>query len=323
MPEQPLVSIIIPTYNRAHLIGETLDSVLAQTYQNWECLVVDDGSTDGTNQLMDSYCAKDARFQYHHRPVDRLAGGNAARNYGFEVSKGSYVQWFDSDDLMKKNCLKERLDMFKQDVKFVISGGAYLIENKEKDSFNIEIKDNLYKDYVLWKTSIFTPSLLFEKEFLLGFSRLFNESVLKGQESEFFSTIFYEKLNVKYAIINKVHFLYRRHLQTKSTKNLTYNKKYSKSIAFNHFSNLERGIILEDIKFIKYFYKKCLKLYFYALQNNDNEVAECVLDRFEFFLKAKNKVLFLKIKCLKNIILLNNKLAYKLFNHLKYHTIKL
>lgn len=84
--QNPLVSIIIPTFNRAHLIGETLDSVLAQTYPNWECIVVDDGSTDNTDEVMAEYMARDARFQYHHRPEDRLPGGNAARNYGVEFS---------------------------------------------------------------------------------------------------------------------------------------------------------------------------------------------------------------------------------------------
>lgn len=86
--EQPLVSIIIPTYNRAHLIGETLDSVLAQIYTNWECIVVDDGSTDSTAELLAFYVEKDSRFQYHHRPKDRLKGANACRNYGFELSRG-------------------------------------------------------------------------------------------------------------------------------------------------------------------------------------------------------------------------------------------
>lgn len=108
----PLVSIIIPTLNRAHLIGETLESVLAQTYQHWECIVVDDGSTDGTDKVLAHYMAKDPRFQYHHRPKDRLAGGNAARNYGLEVSKGEYIQWFDSDDLMLPTKLECQLGYF-------------------------------------------------------------------------------------------------------------------------------------------------------------------------------------------------------------------
>lgn len=53
--KEPLVSIIIPTFNRAHLIGETLDSIIAQTYTHWECIVVDDGSTDNTEEIMNSY----------------------------------------------------------------------------------------------------------------------------------------------------------------------------------------------------------------------------------------------------------------------------
>jgi glycosyltransferase involved in cell wall biosynthesis len=89
---QPLVSIIIPTYNRAHLIGETLDSVLAQTYQNWECIIVDDDSTDKTDEVVGAYVEKDSRFKYYHRPDEHLPGGNGARNYGFKMSTGEYVQ---------------------------------------------------------------------------------------------------------------------------------------------------------------------------------------------------------------------------------------
>ena len=66
--KQALISIIIPTFNRAHLIGETLDSVLAQTYPNWECIIVDDGSTDTTDEVVGEYVKKDSRFLYHHRP---------------------------------------------------------------------------------------------------------------------------------------------------------------------------------------------------------------------------------------------------------------
>ncbi|HEX9600942.1 MAG TPA: glycosyltransferase family 2 protein, partial [Mariniflexile sp.] len=65
---RPLVSIIIPTYNRGHLIGETLESVLCQTYDNWECLVIDDGSTDNTDALVQGYLNKDNRIKFYHRP---------------------------------------------------------------------------------------------------------------------------------------------------------------------------------------------------------------------------------------------------------------
>ena len=72
MTNNPLVSIIIPTYNRAHLIGETLDSVLAQTYQNWECIIVDDGSSDNTDDVVNDYVKKDPRFKYYYRPDEHL-----------------------------------------------------------------------------------------------------------------------------------------------------------------------------------------------------------------------------------------------------------
>src|SRR5690554_5283951 len=167
--QNPLVSIIIPTYNRAHLIGETLDSVLAQTYQNWECIVVDDGSTDNTDEVMAAYMAKDSRFQYHHRPKDRLPEGNAARNYGFEVSKGEYIQWFDSDDLMLPEFINEKIKLFTNDLRFVICSGYYVNQDLSKQkSIDLKLQTFLFKDYILWNINILTPSVLFRKSFLEG-----------------------------------------------------------------------------------------------------------------------------------------------------------
>ena len=82
-----LISIIIPTYNRAHLINDTLNSIIAQTYTNWECIVVDDASTDNTASILEGYINKDSLFQYNIRPNIKPKGANACRNFGFEISK--------------------------------------------------------------------------------------------------------------------------------------------------------------------------------------------------------------------------------------------
>ena len=120
-----LISIIIPTYNRAHLIGETLDSIVAQTYSNWECIVVDDGSTDTTAEVMREYVKKDSRFQYHQRPENKLKGPNSCRNYGFELSKGEYIKWFDSDDVMLPTLLEKQILSFVDNVEMSVCKLSY------------------------------------------------------------------------------------------------------------------------------------------------------------------------------------------------------
>ena len=105
-----MLSIIIPNYNRASLIGETLDSIIAQTYIHWECLVVDDGSSDTSEAVVRTYCEKDKRIQFYRRPSLKQKGANACRNYGLELSKGKYINWFDSDDIMNKDKLKLQVE---------------------------------------------------------------------------------------------------------------------------------------------------------------------------------------------------------------------
>lgn len=107
--QNPLVSIIIPTYNRAHLIGETLDSVLEQTYTNWECIVVDDGSTDDTLAIIQKYIEKDRRFSFFFRPETKPKGASSSRNYGLFQSKGELIIFLDSDDWLLPICLTQRV----------------------------------------------------------------------------------------------------------------------------------------------------------------------------------------------------------------------
>lgn len=105
-----MVSIIIPTYNRAGILEETLQSVQNQTSSQWECLVIDDGSTDETAKVMESWKNKDARFTYLERPENRLKGPSSCRNIGAEHAKGDYLLFLDSDDLLVPTCIANRLE---------------------------------------------------------------------------------------------------------------------------------------------------------------------------------------------------------------------
>jgi glycosyltransferase involved in cell wall biosynthesis len=96
-------SIIIPTYNRANLITETVDSVLAQTYPDFEVIIVDDGSTDNTEQIIkEKYISEQKLIYFKKKNEER----GAARNFGLKQAKGVYALFFDSDDFMKPNYLE-------------------------------------------------------------------------------------------------------------------------------------------------------------------------------------------------------------------------
>ena len=88
------VSIIIPCYNQAEFLEETLGSVLKQTHTNWECLIVNDGSTDVTEKIAQQFISKDQRFKYFFK---ENGGLSSARNYGLDQSTGNYIQFLDSD----------------------------------------------------------------------------------------------------------------------------------------------------------------------------------------------------------------------------------
>ena len=109
-----LISIIIPTFNSSKHIKATLDSVLAQTYDHWECILVDDGSIDLTETIVANYKEKDIRFHLYKRPEDLPKGPSSARNYGVTKANGDYLIFLDADDLLATTCLENRVAQFQQ-----------------------------------------------------------------------------------------------------------------------------------------------------------------------------------------------------------------
>ncbi|WP_190300477.1 glycosyltransferase family A protein [Rufibacter hautae] len=104
-----LVSIIIPNFNRAKIISETLDSIYNQTYSNWEAIIVDDESNDLSQNVVESFVEKDKRFFFIKRSRSPK-GAPTCRNIGIEHAKGKYIIFLDSDDLLAPYCLEQRVD---------------------------------------------------------------------------------------------------------------------------------------------------------------------------------------------------------------------
>ena len=235
---RPLVSIIIPTYNRAHFIGETLDSVIAQTYQNWECIVVDDGSNDYTDELLEFYSKKETRIQYHHRPRYKPKGANACRNYGFFLSKGLYINWFDSDDVMDNDKIRFKVNSFSDDLDFVISNSLNFVENKNLSrpyplNYNLAISP---ENYISQKIGWITNDVMLRRS---SIAIEFNEALKSGQEYNFFCRYLYK--TTKGVFLKKDLSIRRIHINS-----------IQSSLGEDSFSDLEylynEMVLLDDLK---------------------------------------------------------------------------
>ena len=139
MAEKALVSVIIPCFNYAHLIGDTINSIKKQTHENWECIIIDDGSTDHTKDIIQELANDDARIKYVYQ---KNSGPTVARNLGISLSKGNFIQFLDSDDLLEPLKLERQLSIFsdKPYADIVYGNTVYFRHTDENDLYsNLEL----------------------------------------------------------------------------------------------------------------------------------------------------------------------------------------
>jgi glycosyltransferase involved in cell wall biosynthesis len=116
--QNAIVSVVITCYNQEKFISEAIESVLSQTYLSWQCLLVDDGSTDGSSVICQQYAAKDKRIEYIYQSNQ---GVSAARNKGFLHSKGKYIQFLDGDDFLRPEKLKVQVQFMQENAAVAVT----------------------------------------------------------------------------------------------------------------------------------------------------------------------------------------------------------
>lgn len=215
----PIFSIIVPVYNTAPYLRQCLDSILAQTFEDWECILVDDGSTDGSGAICDEYDRLDERFQVVH-----IANGGVskARNLGIERATGKWIAFVDSDDTLLPSCFQHLMSRVNDDTEIVIAGyggerGTHIINE------DIFLEGNLMRRYFIEK-KIYSQSGPCQKLFCTGVIKKnniqFPMDIHMGEDMIFF--IRYMNHVNSAELVTSDEYLVRSHEDSLSTKYYSY-----------------------------------------------------------------------------------------------------
>jgi len=284
MNDSFLVSIIIPVYNREIFLQETIESVINQTYKKWELLLVDDGSSDSSISIANTAAQKDIRIVSVSRPNTQLGGGNSARNYGFQKSKGDLINWFDSDDLMHPEFIEKKVEEFIDhqdlDVVFTKTIRTDFSEVNVPDE-RLKYSSTFLQDYVMRKISWYLPDGMFKRTFLES-KPLFDKDLLAGQDRDFYIRLFARELP-KIKILDFYATFYRIHQDSISEK--IYREANIK-MQVSHYNSLINQV--EVLKKYNLLGKNLKQHYLQELKKRLPAVIKSKASLFEYFKEVKN-----------------------------------
>lgn len=237
---KPLVSVIVPCFNSERFIAQTLNCILEIDYPNWECVVVNDGSTDHSQNIIDEFCSRNIQFKSYKQ---ENAGPSAARNFAIAKSKGEYILPLDADDLISKSYISEAINVFlkKPSVKLVYCN-ARKFGRKNKFwklpdySFSSLLIDNMIFCTAMYRRSDFLKTNGYDINFRNG-----------REDWEFW--IEFLKSGGEVFKIEKVHFYYRTHKRSHN-KNANKNIVAIRKQVYEKHKELYNNLIENPIQLI-------------------------------------------------------------------------
>ena len=276
----PMVSVVVSTYNRSDLIGETIRSILDQTHQNIELIIVDDGSTDNTREVVESFSNRRIKYIY----TDNWGGPARPRNIGIREAKGDYIAFCDSDDYWDLRKLEVQLRHFDDDI---IGVGSSAI-NVGNLTFH-RCRKKIDHDYILdfnellrGKTAPLS-SLVIHNENLL-----FDENEgLKFVEDFEFQLRMTRETNKKIKVISEPLIFYRIHAENESA-----DIKKAENI-FNVYNKYKE--LMSEKQIAKCYYKSYLGLGIKSLRSGNQKAKDYFVQAFQYADIRRKCLLFLVV----------------------------
>jgi glycosyltransferase involved in cell wall biosynthesis len=268
------IIILLSTYNRDHLIIETLESIKAQSYKHFKCYITDDNSTDDTRKVVQQFCRHDKRFKYFCKPTKLPQGLSATRNYGLQLARevnAKFVHFFDDDDIMHPNKLELQIEPFNRDDSLDMTLCKFkkfenidqiIYDLKEVDEPHCRVVcENLLRSFFTDKLCLNSAGPLWRLASLNGMN--FREDLYYSEERTFYLELFMLK-QIKYEPVPLVLFWYRKH-QYAITSQLYENQELKKNS-----SNLAQQYLLDRALELKRVPNFVLRTFAWrAYKNND------------------------------------------------------
>lgn len=244
-----LISIIIPCYNQGHFLEETLKSVYSQTYTDWECIIINDGSLDDTENVAKKWCEKNSKFKYFKK---ENGGLSSARNAGLKVAQGEYIQFLDADDLLHEDKFSQSILMFKnENYEIILTNFLRFkkIKEKTKRAFcNLEQQEFNFKSILLdWDRKFTIPIHcgLFKRELIGGIQ--FEESIKAKEDWVFWLELFID--NPKVGFIDEALTFYRVNPKgmTRDATFMELNKSQALVVIFNRLDDVHKQLFFKRV----------------------------------------------------------------------------
>lgn len=226
-----LVSIIIPSFNNCVFLQQMIESVICQSYLNWELIIVDDQSTDSTIELLSSYIRKDNRIKYYARDKE-TKGAQVCRNIGFEKSEGEYICFFDSDDLIAPFCLQQRIEVMKNnpEIGFAIFPAIAFNEkpfDRTDVAYGLETS-NVIRDFIGRRLPFVVWNNIYRRDIILEKQLIWDEKIMSLQDSDYNIQAILKNIPYKF-INNNADYFYRVGNNTSSISKKIISDKHIES----------------------------------------------------------------------------------------------